>query len=415
MHITARSSARASGRSVRRSVHLGAVLALATGISLAGGGNALAASPAAGSTAPSPAADHAGSGLERLGLHRLAVAASTPAGLQGLDVSEYQGNVDWSTVYADGGRWSYVKATEGASYTNPYFSQQYSGSYNAEMVRGAYHFANPSESAGSTQADYFVNNGGGWSADTQTLPGALDIEYNPSGSECYGYSQSGMVNWIASFLNEYHYRTGRWAAVYSTTDWWTTCTGNYGGFAANDPLWIANYNGTATPMPNGWGTYTMWQWADSGVFPGDQDVFNGDVNRAATLANNSPTGTYDSGIAGKCIDDHRSVKTNDNPVDLYSCNSTLAQEWNPSNGTIRDFGMCLDVAGGGTANGTKVQLYGCNGTGSQQWKAGANNSLVNPQSGRCLDDPDSTTTDGTQLQIWGCNGTNAQSWTLRTS
>jgi hypothetical protein len=224
-----------------------------------------------------------------------------------------------------------------------------------------------------------------------------------------------MVGWVASFLNEYHARTGRWAVIYSTTDWWSTCTGNYGGFAANDPLDIANYNGTPNPLPNGWGTYTMWQWASSGTFPGDQDVFNGDINRAATLANNSNTGSYNSGIAGKCLDDYGSGKGDGNRVDIYSCNSTLAQEWNPSNGTIRAFGKCLDVVNGGTTNGTKVQLWTCLGNGNQQWKAGANNSLVNPQSGRCLDDPGSTTTNGTQLQIWDCNGTGAQNWTLHSS
>jgi hypothetical protein len=44
------------------------------------------------------------------------------------------------------------------------------------------------------------------------------------------------VNGLPGFVKEYHARTGRWATIYSTTDWWTTCTGNSGAFAANDPL-----------------------------------------------------------------------------------------------------------------------------------------------------------------------------------
>jgi hypothetical protein len=72
----------------------------------------------------------------------------------------------------------------------------------------------------------------------------------------------------------------------------------------------------------------------------------------------------------------------------------------------------MDVSNGGTGNGTVVQWWTCNNTGSQQWQVGADNSLVNPQSGKCLDDPNSTTTTGTQLQIYTCNSTGAQSWTL---
>src|SRR6266511_817611 len=90
---------------------------------------------------------------------------------------------------AGGGiRFAYVKATEGTSYQNPYFAQQYVGSYNAGMVRGSYHFALPDASSGAAQADYFADHGGGWSADNQTLPGSLDIEWNPYGATCYGLS-----------------------------------------------------------------------------------------------------------------------------------------------------------------------------------------------------------------------------------
>jgi GH25 family lysozyme M1 (1,4-beta-N-acetylmuramidase) len=209
-------------------------------------------------------------------------------GLPGLDVSGWQGNVDWNTVRANGAQFAYVKATESTTYQSPYFDQQYTGSYYAGIIRGAYHFATPDTSGGATQADYFVDHGGGWSPDGLTLPGMLDIEYNPYGATCYGLGQGSMVNWIADFVNEYHARTGRWATIYSTTDWWTTCTGDNGGFGGNDPLFLANYNGTPYPLPAGWGFYTFWQYADSGTFPGDQDVFNGSAARLLALADNTP-------------------------------------------------------------------------------------------------------------------------------
>jgi GH25 family lysozyme M1 (1,4-beta-N-acetylmuramidase) len=203
----------------------------------------------------------------------------------GLDVSAYQGNVDWSTAYANGARFAYIKATEGTTYTNSYFAQQYNGSYGAGMIRGAYHFALPNNSGGAAQADFFVDNGGGWSADGQTLPGALDIEYNPySGGTCYGLTQADMVAWIQAFSSEYQARTGRYPTIYSTTDWWTTCTGNSSAFAANSPLWIARYSSSAGTLPAGWGYYTFWQNSDSGTFPGDQDQFNGAYSQLQAIA-----------------------------------------------------------------------------------------------------------------------------------
>jgi len=203
----------------------------------------------------------------------------------GMDVSSYQGNVNWSGAYANGARFAYIKATEGTSYTNPYFAQQYNGSYNVGMIRGSYHFAHPNSSSGATQADYFIAHGGGWSGDGKTLPGALDIEYNPSGSECYGLSQSSMVSWVASFSNEYHAREGVYPVIYTTTDWWTTCTGNSSAFASTNPLWIARYSSSAGTLPAGWGYYTFWQNADSGTFPGDQDRFNGAYSQLQKIAN----------------------------------------------------------------------------------------------------------------------------------
>jgi GH25 family lysozyme M1 (1,4-beta-N-acetylmuramidase) len=237
-----------------------------------------------------PERDYAGSELAKRQFGPLAMLR--PAGLPGLDVSSWQGNVDWATVAANGARFAYVKATESTTYVNPYFTQQYVGSHQVGLVRGAYHFALPDRSSGAAQAAFFATNGGAWSADNQTLPGALDIEYNPYGPTCYGLSQSAMVSWIAGFLNEYYARTGRWATIYTTTNWWQQCTGNYAGFGAS-PLWIARWSDNVGPLPAGWSTYTFWQWTNQPVeFPGDQDVFNGSQEALVALANNgAPPGT----------------------------------------------------------------------------------------------------------------------------
>jgi GH25 family lysozyme M1 (1,4-beta-N-acetylmuramidase) len=211
------------------------------------------------------------------------VASTLTASVKGMDVSGYQGNVNWSTAWANGARFAYVKATEGTYYTNPYFAQQYNGSYNAGMIRASYHFARPDTTTGAVQADYFVNHGGGWSQDGKTLPGVVDLEYNPYGSTCYGKTQAGMASWVHSFMNEYRIRTTRLPVIYTSTSWWSQCVGT--SFVSTPPLWVARYASTIGTLPYPWTIWKFWQYADSGVFPGDQDIFNGGQTQLVNFAN----------------------------------------------------------------------------------------------------------------------------------
>ncbi|MFJ5013666.1 lysozyme [Streptomyces griseoluteus] len=240
--------------------------------------------------APAQAAPHRGDAYLGMGVlshdGRYGVPAGTRAAqTEGVDVSGHQGNVDWTTLWNSGVRWAYTKATEGTYYTNPSFAQQYNGSYNVGMIRGAYHFATPDTTSGAVQANYFVDHGGGWSRDGRTLPGVLDIEWNPYGDACYGMAGAAMTNWIADFLNTYRARTGRDAVIYTATSWWTQCTGNTAAFGAVNPLWIARYATAPGTLPAGWDFHTMWQYTSSGPTVGDHDRFNGALDRVQALAN----------------------------------------------------------------------------------------------------------------------------------
>ncbi|MEV0093412.1 lysozyme [Streptomyces sp. NPDC050738] len=204
---------------------------------------------------------------------------------EGVDTSSHNGNVAWSTLWSSGVKWAYVKATESNSYTNPYFAQQYNGSYNVGMIRGSYHFATPDTTTGATQANYFIAHGGGWSKDGRTLPGALDIEWNPYGAACYGKSAASMVSWIKDFVNTYKAKTGRDPVIYTATSWWTQCTGNSASFGSINPLWVARYASAVGTLPAGWGVQTMWQYTSTGPTVGDHSHFNGDLSRVQALAN----------------------------------------------------------------------------------------------------------------------------------
>ena len=145
---------------------------------------------------------------------------------QGLDVSHYQGTVDWNSVATAGASFAYMKATESTTYVDPQFATNYAGSASAGLSRGAYHFALPNTSTGAAQATFFLDNGGGWVGDGHTAPPVLDIEYNPYGTAdwtgwCYNMTPAQMVTWISDFTTTIHTRTNRWPLIYTTNGWWT--------------------------------------------------------------------------------------------------------------------------------------------------------------------------------------------------
>ncbi|WP_404320437.1 GH25 family lysozyme [Arthrobacter luteolus] len=226
-----------------------------------------------------------------------------PAGIQGMDVSSHQPSVNWNRAWNQGARFAYVKATESTTYKNPRFASQHSGAGSVGMYRGAYHFAIPTrDSSGAAQANYFVNNGGGWTADGRTLPPLLDIEYNPYpelGNTCYNFSAAQMVSWIRDFSNTVKARTGRLPMIYTTADWWNRCTGNSTAFA-DHPLHIARYS-TAGPgsMPAGWSTYNIWQYSSTGPFEGDSNVFNGNADVLDAFVRNVPVPAASKAIVAK--------------------------------------------------------------------------------------------------------------------
>jgi hypothetical protein len=191
--------------------------------------------------------------------------------------------------------------------------------------------------------------------------------------------------------------TGSWHTLALTMDG-TTISGSIDGTTV----------GTVTD-----GTYQTGQ-AGIGVVGYQTDQFdNLDISPLPGGSGTYTTGQVASGLSGLCLDDENDSTTNGNPIDVWGCNGTTAQQWTPSNGAMMVNGSCLDVVGNtSTADGTLVDLWGCNGGANQVWEPQANGELLNPQSGKCLDDPGSNTTPGTQLEIWDCNDGANQQWTL---
>ncbi|HEX5114911.1 MAG TPA: lysozyme [Pseudonocardiaceae bacterium] len=232
-----------------------------------------------------PNDDFLGSTIEaHEGKHSPPVTPPHPgATLPGLDVSHHQGTVNWGSVAAGGATFAYLKATEGTGFVDGQFHRNVAGSRAAGLFRGAYHFALPDRSGGAAQANFFVDHGGGWTADSATLPPVIDMEYNPYGPTCYGLDQAQMSAWVMDFSVTVHNRTRRWPMIYTTRDWWSRCAGD-AAVAHTDPLWLARYNSDPGALPAGWSFYAVWQYDDAGTFPGDQDVFSGTIQQLSAFA-----------------------------------------------------------------------------------------------------------------------------------
>ena len=91
----------------------------------------------------------------------------------GVDVSCYQGDIDWETLESQNIGFAYIKATEGSSYVDPNFSYNWTEAAKTDLRIGAYHFFS-FESPGDTQADSFINT---VKAADNMLPPVVDVEY----------------------------------------------------------------------------------------------------------------------------------------------------------------------------------------------------------------------------------------------
>ncbi|MFG2925276.1 GH25 family lysozyme [Streptomyces sp. NPDC048305] len=286
---------RATGRAVAAAVALTLSLALAPAVSAA---PAAARQAAPGDEIPL-GAGYMGVGYtedgeafrpdtRQLRLGAEGVASPLATQLPGIDVSHYQGSINWASVKSAGIQFAYIKATESTTYTDPQFSTNYTNAHTRKVIRGAYHFARPNLSSGAAQANYFVAHGGAWSRDNLTLPGMLDLE-----AGCYGLSTSAMRTWITDFYNTYKAKTTRDVVIYTSPSWWNTCTGSWGGMSAKSPLFVAHWTTAASPsIPAGFPYWTFWQYSSTGSVSGisgavDRDRFSGSAARLLALANNT--------------------------------------------------------------------------------------------------------------------------------
>ena len=187
--------------------------------------------------------------------------------IRGIDVSHYQGVIDWPHVRASGVGFALLKATQGATGTDPTFHRNLDGCRATGIIPGAYHFFTPTQDA-RAQADHFLATIG----DPAGILLALDCEDGGTlkGSD---YCESAIV-----WLSVVGTAAGRKPLVYCSPSF--ADERGLGRFLNGFPLWIASYR-MRPKMPAGWQGWAIWQYSSGGRVNGiegdvDMDRFNGD-------------------------------------------------------------------------------------------------------------------------------------------
>lgn len=199
--------------------------------------------------------------------------------LSGIDVSKWQGTVNWKSVQEAGIAFAFARATYGISVVDSYFDTNWPGMKDAGIIRGAYHFFLAAEDP-AQQAEFFIRTVG--SLDPGDLPPVIDVE---SGS---GTSSNLAAN-VQTWLNAVEQGLGRKPIIYTAPSYWNAnLTSGFGDY----PLWVAEYGVSAPKAVNGWSNWTFWQHSSTGNVSGvngavDLDYFNGTAQALAAFVGGS--------------------------------------------------------------------------------------------------------------------------------
>jgi lysozyme len=191
--------------------------------------------------------------------------------LPGIDVSHWQGVINWDAVRNAGIRWCYCKATEGTGFVDSRCARNLSEMRRVGIVRGTYHFGHPNTSA-VNQARHFVTtsrnaNGGTLSGLLQLC---LDIEHTD------GLGPAAVWSWVQAFIAEIKRLTPRPGTIYTSPSFWINQVGNPTS-NLNCPLWIAHWGVSSPTVPRAWAgvSWAFWQYTSTGSVPG----ISGNVDR----------------------------------------------------------------------------------------------------------------------------------------
>lgn len=204
----------------------------------------------------------------------------------GIDVSDFDGFVDWVKVRNAGYSFAFAKATEGGTFRASTFSGNWTRIKGAGLIRGAYHFFRPTVDP-VVQAKHFLKTVADVDPlEPDDLPPVLDLEHFPKSVEAQWASLqlSDRVKRVKQWIDHVEEALQRKPMIYTSYGFWDQFMKGVTDFASY-PLWVANYTSKPQPaLPTPWKSWQFWQFTDSTEVPGipnpaeDGNRFNGSIS-----------------------------------------------------------------------------------------------------------------------------------------
>jgi lysozyme len=244
-------------------------------------------------------------------LDQSVTACGTGPTVKGMDVSYYQGTIDWTKVKADGVQYAIIRVSDGLNTPDTKFDSYWAGSRAAGVLHGAYQFFEPSQDP-IAQADMLLAKIGTLKPDD--LPPTIDVE--ATGGLTPAQVAAKVKQWVAHVKAA----VGRDPIVYTGMYFWRDNVG--GANVLPSPLFHAQYTSAACPdIAAPWTTWHFWQYTSTGAVNGisgsvDIDRWNGTMAQLQAFLGNgnaAPCGTIDA--AGGVIDDGDACFEEGGPLD----------------------------------------------------------------------------------------------------
>jgi lysozyme len=191
----------------------------------------------------------------------------------GIDVSEFQGKVDWDEVEILDEKYPvqfvFIRATAGNDRVDGQFKRNWHGAKENKIIRGAYHYYRPNENS-IEQANLFIKTVKLQKGD---LPPVLDIEKLPK-NQSLDSLKKGLKRWLTKVEKHYQVRPIIYSGERYYSDFLKEEFGEY-------LFWIANYNFYREKIEDDW---LFWQFTEKASLPGikhrvDVNIYNGDIEQ----------------------------------------------------------------------------------------------------------------------------------------
>jgi lysozyme len=194
--------------------------------------------------------------------------------IHGIDVSKFQGDIDWNQVANSGVKFAWIKATEGGDRADDRFQANWTGAKQAGIPHGAYHFVYWCRPPMEEMA-FFEQNA---PAEDDALPPVLDVEATPTSRTCHRHlDQASAIADMQAMLTEMERHYGKRPIIYTTVDFYQAILSD--GAFMDYPIWVRStkYHPAVKYGTRAW---HIWQYQSDARIPGiggnvDRDAFYG--------------------------------------------------------------------------------------------------------------------------------------------